>query len=417
MQHERPLSGEEYKRYGRQMILLEIGLQGQLRLRSSSILIVGIGGLGCPAAAYLAGAGVGRIGLIDGDIVEISNLHRQILHTSKTVNVHKVDSARQHLQALNPNVEYVPYREHLSPAIAVDIFPKYDIIIDCTDHPTSRYLISDAAVLFQKPLISASALRTDGQLMVLNQPARPAGDTRGGPCYRCIFPRPPPAESVTSCSDGGILGPVVGTMGVLQALEAIKLILPDPAAPRDPTSPDPQPSLLLFSALSTPPFRSIRLRGRRAGCAACSSQASISIDSLASGSLDYELFCGRAQPLSILSPSERVSATEFSSRRASAQPCFLIDVREAVQFDICSLPGSVNAPLSELEAALPSLLPAALPPTTPIFVICRLGNDSQLAVQQMKFAGLDLGGRRFVGDVRDGFMAWRNDVDPSWPEY
>jgi adenylyltransferase/sulfurtransferase len=205
------------------------------------VLIVGAGGLGCPAAAYIAGAGVGTIGIVDGDVVETSNLHRQILHSTAKVGMKKVDSAISFLTSyclpslfyfyntyrlcrLNPNLRYIAHGEHLTPQNAREIVEKYDLVLDCTDHPTSRYLISDICVLLHKPLISASALRTDGQLIVLNSPPLPAGDASGGPCYRCVFPKPPPAESVVSCGDGGILGPVVGTMGVLQALEAVKLI-------------------------------------------------------------------------------------------------------------------------------------------------------------------------------------------------
>ncbi|GIJ85987.1 urmylation protein [Aspergillus pseudoviridinutans] len=422
-----PLLGEEYKRYGRQMIVPQLGLQGQLKLRSARVLIVGAGGLGCPAALYLAGAGVGTLGLVDGDTVENSNLHRQVLHRSKNVGKFKVDSAIEYLR-----------EAHLTPQEAPDIFKDYDLILDCTDNPATRYLISDTAVLLGKPLVSASALRTEGQLMVLNYPPRPVGDKSGGPCYRCVFPKPPPANSVVSCADGGILGPVVGTMGVLQALEAIKVI----TSPTVNSSASP-PSLLIFSAYSTPPFRTIRLRTRRANCAVCSADASVTLETLKSGSTDYVFFCGVAGLESSLSPEERISPLEFRKKHPkevsqdgdsiSKEPT-IIDVREKVQFDICNLENSINIPISTIlssaststnaDANAQPSLPSWLPPdvaspasTDPIYVVCRLGNDSQIAVRRLKELGLDLGGQRYVGDIQGGLRAWREQIDPDWPDY
>ena len=208
-------------------------------------------------------------------------------------------------------------------------------------------------MLLGKPLVSASALRTEGQLMVLNNPPRPAGDKSGGPCYRCVFPKPPPANSVTSCADGGILGPVVGTMGVLQALEVIKVITGDASAePRDP------PLLHIFSAYSTPLFRTIKVRSRRANCAVCSSEASVTLETLKSGSTDYVFFCGTADPETLLTPEERVSPLEYRARYpetftsqpgvADGKPPTMIDVREKVQFDICNIDQSINIPISKI---------------------------------------------------------------------
>ncbi|KAI9842453.1 MAG: Urmylation protein [Sclerophora amabilis] len=439
-----PMPLEDYKRYGRQMIMPEIGLAGQLCLRTARVLVVGVGGLGCPAAAYLAGAGVGRIGLVDGDVVEVSNLHRQILHRTKNVGMSKVDSAIQYLHELNPTIEYTPHREHLSSENALGMCSQYDLILDCTDHPTSRYLISDACVLLCKPLVSASALRTEGQLMVLNNHPLPQGDMSGSPCYRCIFPTPPPAESVTSCGEGGVLGPVVGVMGVLQALEAIKILTT--TSPEEPAtgesikhtrpagkSKSSLPSLLLFSAYSSPPFRSVRLRPRKSDCAACSSNATITKESLSSGSFDYIQFCGVVNPVQLLGEGERVSPSAYEKLRTEEQQeHVLVDVREKAQFTICSLPGSVNVPFSSLRARLPSLEQyhagskgedeavdwlATLHPSTPIYVVCRLGNDSQVTVRQLKDAGWDQSGDRFIGDIRGGFKAWKDEVDGNWPEY
>ncbi|KAK8206536.1 hypothetical protein M8818_004369 [Zalaria obscura] len=422
-----PLRAEEYRRYGRQLIMPEVGLQGQLRLRNAKVLVVGAGGLGCPAAAYLAGAGVGTLGLVDGDTVEISNLHRQVAHSSQRVGMKKVDSAVEYLRGLNPNVNYRCYREHLVPQQALEVFSAYDLVLDCTDHPTSRYLISDACVLAGKPLVSASALRTEGQLIVLNNPPRRPGDTDGGPCYRCVFPKPPPAESVVSCGEGGILGPVVGAMGVLQALEAIKLIargdhlstvsddtpmadstdgeVPSPKAPT--ASP---PTMLLFSAYSSPQFRSIRMRSRRPNCAACSAQATITPESLTSGSLDYVAFCGVTNPVTLLGQEERITPSDFANLALASPDAVLIDVRDTTQFELCNLPGSINIPWSKFPDVVKQ---EAVPLGKDVFVVCKLGNDSQMAVKVLQEAGST--GR--VRDIKGGFRAWKAEVDPSWPEY
>ncbi|MCJ1307585.1 Urmylation protein [Agyrium rufum] len=437
----RLLESEEYQRYGRQMILPQIGIQGQLRLKHASILIVGLGGLGCPAATYLAGAGVGTLGLTDGDIVELSNLHRQILHTTETTGWMKVESAEAQLRKQNPHVRVITHKEHLQPRKAIELFSAYDLILDCTDHPTSRYLISDAAVLAGKPLISASALQLDGQLLVLNNPPLPPGIPGGGPCYRCIFPKPPPPDSVLSCGEGGILGPVVGVMGVLMALESIKIITyqsqkSDAPSAEDATPPqDQQPaSMLIFSAFSNPPFRSVRLRGKRQTCSACSIQASITKDSLTSQSLDYNVFCGITQPINVLKAEERVSAIQLRELMQTAQP-LIVDVRDKTQFDICHLNGSLNIPYRRFDALnmpnddCPEVSPGdgsqdnlladlrATAAGRPLYMICRHGNDSQLAVKKIQDLGSEEELGRNVFDVKGGFRAWREQVDTSWPDY
>ncbi|EME81539.1 uncharacterized protein MYCFIDRAFT_211872 [Pseudocercospora fijiensis CIRAD86] len=427
------------------MMMPEIGLHGQLRLKKARVLVVGVGGLGCPAAAYLAGAGVGTLGLMDGDVVEVSNLHRQVAHSTAKVGKSKVDSACEYLSDLNPLVKYQRHRFDLSSEKTIHIFSQYDLVLDCTDHPTSRYLISDGCVLTGRPLVSASALKSEGQLIVLNNPPRPPGDMSGGPCYRCVFPKPPPADAVLSCGEGGILGPVVGVMGVLQALEAIKLltakpkILPKSSCEREleeimGMTPGPEgsqeepvrPTLLIFSAYSNPQFRSVRMRTRRADCAACSSQASVTQNSLNSGSLDYATFCGLTNPLNILPPTSRISASEFA-RLPRDGSNILIDTRDATQYQMCALRGSVNVPWtgsseSWLEKACQS---AALTGRgRDYYVVCRNGNDSQLAVQaiqalldnQMNGEG---GGNAdiVVKDIKGGFRAWRQEVDSDWPDY
>jgi adenylyltransferase/sulfurtransferase len=420
------------------------------------VLVVGVGGLGCPAAAYLVGAGVGTVGLVDGDVVEESNLHRQILHSTVRVGMTKVESAMVALsssvhhhtstalklisfESLNPTVKLSPHISRLTPKSATSTFRDYDLVLDCTDTPASRYLISDTCVLLGKPLISASALRIDGQLMVLNNPPLPPGNTSGGPCYRCVFPKPPPPESVVSCGDGGILGPVVGVMGVLQALEAIKVLTQT-------TAPEP-PSLLIFSAYSNPMFRTIRLRSRKPRCAACSTQASISTEVLQSGSLDYVQFCGSINPIAALTPQERVSAENFAKLRSGVNPFtgivsnrdsyVLVDTREKVQYELCNINGSINIPFSAISATrvTKSIDTSSGPDSStgdqeengwvtelkqsakPIFVVCRMGNDSQLSVRKMKELGLDHGGKRFIGDIRGGLEAWRKSVDADFPSY
>lgn len=349
-----------------------------------------------------------------------------------------------HYCRLNPNVNLVSHPSRLTPESSLSILQDYDLVLDCTDNPASRYLISDTCVLLGKPLVSASALRTEGQLMVLNNPPLPPGDSNGGPCYRCIFPKPPAPETVVSCGDGGILGPVVGTMGVLQALEAIKILSRGVNAIPANGSSEP-PTLTMFSGYGSPMFRTIRLRGRRQACAVCGAKATVTPDALKSGSLDYMLFCGSVAPIDALTANERISVDNYAKIRTEANPFtgsqpskdshILIDVREKVQFDLCSLEGSVNIPFSEVsrtpvkssgnestgnhDATSEEGWVSALRshPEKPIFVVCRLGNDSQLTVKKMKALGLDNGGRRWIGEIKGGLRAWRENVDSEFPDY
>lgn len=391
-----------------------------MRIHSTSVLIVGAGGLGCPAAAYLAGAGFKTIGLVDGDTVEVSNLHRQILHSTATIGLWKVDSAISNLRRLNANVNYQAHREHLTPENSAGIVSQYDIVLDCTDRPSSRYLISDICVLLQKPLVSASALKTDGQLMVLNHPAKPQGET-GGPCYRCIFPKPPPADQVVSCGDGGIIGPVVGVMGVLQALETIKLVVRGLGETDSvDAKPAPSPSLLLFSANGTSTFRSVRLRPKRQDCFACSAKAGLTLKSLSSGSLDYVAFCGAASPAKLVSPEEQITATELAKLRNSGRSHVLLDVRDKTQYDICHIEGSINVLFSSFQGNKEkdsSWIPDGTPPDAPIYVLCRLGNDSQLVTKKLKQGATGGKDGRQIFDIKGGLKAWKEEVDNTWPEY
>ena len=434
-----PLRKEEYKRYGRQLIMPEVGLRGQLRLKKSKVLVVGVGGLGCPAAAYLAGAGVGTLGLVDDDVVEESNLHRQILHSNETLGMSKVESAIESLSRLNPTMKLVPHRMRLTSQDALDMFREYDVILDCTDTPASRYMISDVCVVLGKPLVSGSALKTDGQLVVLNNPPRPPG-MPGGPCYRCIFPKPPPVESVVTCGEGGILGPVVGVIGVLQALEAIKIITTGLSRSVEmeyeewqredlKDSSPPQPRMLLFSAYDSPQFREIRLRPRRKGCTACSGEAWINEAAILLGLLDYVQFCGIRSPVNELSPSQRMPASDLatallSESMDSSKLPVLIDTRDKTQFDLCHIDGSYNIPFSKFYSKdsgpiIPKSLESILlgDPQRSVCVVCRLGNDSQIAAKKLQSLGLGQDGKRWVGDLKGGLKAWRDEVDGDFPDY
>lgn len=250
--------------------------------------------------------------------------------------------------------------------------------------------------------------------MVLNNAATSPGDPTGGPCYRCVFPKPPPAESVISCGEGGILGPVVGVMGVLQALEALKLIVG--ASKSAPETETPCPTLLMFSAFSSPQFRSVRLRSRRQDCAVCSSKATITPSSLSSGSLDYAAFCGMTNPVSILSEDERISPERYVNESQNTQDVALVDVRDATQFELSNVPGSINVPWADFPALLKEARnerPEWLKKKD-IVVVCKFGNDSQLAVKMIKDSGAATGN---VVDIKGGFRAWREQIDPSWPDY
>ena len=379
--------------------------------------------MGCPAAAYLAGAGVGTVGLIDGDKVETSNLHRQIIHNTTTIGKFKVDSAIEYLQELNSLCEYIPHRNHLQPESAIACFEDYDIILDCTDHPTSRYLISDAAVIADIPLISASALGTEGQLLVLNHSSTTSGQPQGKFCYRCVFKKPPPPDTVLSCAEGGILGPVVGTMGTLMATEALRIL----------SSPDlmsteggsghgfetPEPSMLLYSYHGSPTFRTVKLAGKKPNCPSCSANPSITRESLNNGSMDYIKFCGLPSSANVLRPHERMSPSEYIRL---TQPKFshqyiLLDVRTGTEFKLCNIPGSINLPIRALsedgrDEGDEDLMQKVATEKS-ILTICRHGNDSQIAAKILR----NQFGDRIVGDIKGGLEAWRKEVDPSFPDY
>ncbi|XP_005866249.1 PREDICTED: adenylyltransferase and sulfurtransferase MOCS3 [Myotis brandtii] len=379
----------------------------------------GQGLLGCRLATpaqlsgvRLAAAGVGRLGLVDYDVVEMSNLARQVLHGEALAGQAKVFSAAASLRRLNSAVECVPYAQALTPATALDLVRRYDVVADCSDNVPTRYLVSDACVLAGRPLVSASALRFEGQITVYHYD--------GGPCYRCLFPQPPPAETVTSCADGGVLGVVTGILGCLQALEVLKI-----AAGMGPSY---SGSLLLFDALGGH-FRCIRLRSRRPNCAACGERPTVT------DLQDYEAFCGssatdKCRSLQLLSPEERVSVSDYKRLLDSGSPHLLLDVRPQVEVDICRLPHALHIPLKHLErrdGKSLKLLGEAIQEgkqgaqegaALPIYVICKLGNDSQKAVKILQsLTAIPELSSLAVQDVVGGLMAWAAKIDETFPQY
>lgn len=413
------LTSDETSRYSRQLILPEIGVAGQMKMKNSSVLIVGCGGLGCPAAQYLAAGGVGRIGLVDGDVVERSNLHRQILHREERVGMKKTESIVDSLKTLNSNVSFSEIRERLSRENALDIVKDFDLVIDATDNAMARYLLSDVCVLSRKPLVSGAALRFEGQLTVYNY-------DETTPCFRCIFPNPPPPETVTSCTDGGVLGVVPGIIGSLLALEAIKIMVG--------IRPSFAGQMLLFDGMGGT-FRTIRIRNRRKNCVSCGEKATID-----ENLIDYEKFVSApicapsGNTLKILLPFERISCKEYKQVLDSNINHVLIDVRPEVEADIVKLEHAINIPLKELSTEdgfrrLHQVM--EMKKTRNVFVMCRRGNASQKAVriikdrlslqeQEQKTVRMEDSSSLDEQDVRDiigGITAWSEEVDPSLPTY
>ncbi|KAF9493390.1 hypothetical protein BDN71DRAFT_1450361 [Pleurotus eryngii] len=386
---------KDYRRYGRQMILEGFGLPGQVKLKEASVVVVGAGGLGCPALQYLAASGIGRIGVIDHDVVELSNLHRQILHTETTIGTPKALSAAKALSVINQQLKVEAVVQSLSPTNATKLLATYDVILDCTDNAPTRYLLSDVAVALKKPLVSGAAQRFEGQLCIYNY-------GENGPCYRCLFPKPPAQETVGTCEETGILGTVTGVIGNLQALETIKIIV---------GLKDQAPSLLLFDALRTPPFRSIKLRKKKPACAACGSGEKTRgmIDNT-----DYVQFCG-GPPANwverglVPGSAETRISTKDLHRILATEVLTLIDVRPRTEYGICHLPNSLNIPLNELVSNPKAAMPEG---AKDIYILCRLGNDSQIAADALREVSTAP-----VKDIIGGLVSWARDVDSSFPIY
>lgn len=328
---------------------------------------------------------------------------------------------------LNPTITYHAHQTHLTPQNARAIVSNYDYVLDCTDHPTSRYLISDICVLLSKPLISAAAFQSSGQLLTLND--HHTHQTRDGvtsnarrPCYRCVFPKPPPPETFVGCGEGGILGPVVGAMGVLQALEAIRVITREDGEVGAGEEVKEKPTtMLIFSAGrgdGETSFRTVRLKGRRKDCFACGDTPSLTMEMLES-SLDYVQFCGVREPVQLLQPEERVTAQDYQQLSKDVKHV-LLDVREAEHFSVCHIEGSINIPINRFMSHRGDQVPEwlgeeTIPVDVPIYLVCRIGNDSQIAAKSLKDLGLGQDGKRFIGDIKGGLQAWKDAVDPSLP--
>ncbi len=379
------LSYEEIERYGRHLIMPEVGLAGQEKLKQAKVLVIGTGGLGSPAALYLAAAGVGRLGLVDFDVVDASNLQRQILHTTADVGRSKLVSARESVAALNPHVQIDTYETTLSSENALHVLKPYDVILDGTDNFPTRYLVNDACVLLGKPNVYGSIYRFEGQASVF--------DARRGPCYRCLYPEPPPPGLVPSCAEGGVLGVLPGLIGVVQATEALKLILGTgrPLIGR----------LLLFDALKME-FREMKLR-KDPACALCGERRTIE------RLIDYQQFCnlaGGGQPLT-LGPDEQISARELKAALERGDELVLVDVRQPHEQKIARLPGARLIPLDQLEHRL-----VELDRGDEIVVHCKSGERSARATKLLREAGF-----LHVRNLTGGILAWSRDVDPSVPRY
>ncbi|KAF2303839.1 hypothetical protein GH714_023746 [Hevea brasiliensis] len=367
------LSPDMIYRYSRHLLLPSFGVQGQSNLLKSSILVVGAGGLGSPALLYLAASGVGRLGIVDHDVVELNNMHRQVIHTEAFIGQPKVKSAAAACRLINSSIQIVEHQEALRTYNALEIFSQYDIIVDATDNAPSRYMINDCCVVLGKPLVSGAALGLEGQLTVYNY--------KGGPCYRCLFPTPPPTTACQRCADSGVLGVVPGIIGCLQALEAIKIA----SAVGEPLS----GRMLLFDALSAR-IRIVKIRGRSLQCEVCGENAAFTQKQFRD--FDYEKFTQSSlatDPLKLnLLPAEsRISSREFNEKIVKGEAHVLVDVRPAHHFKIVSLPNALNIPLSSLEVRLPEISSAMQEERErrgigsesgmSLYVVCRRGNDSQ----------------------------------------
>jgi adenylyltransferase/sulfurtransferase len=384
------LTNEEVQRYSRHLIMPEVGVEGQRRLKAARVLCVGAGGLGSPAALYLTAAGVGTLGLVDFDAVDASNLQRQILHSTRDVGRSKLQSARDRLSALNPDVRIQTHETALTSANALDIFRDYDVIVDGADNFATRYLVNDACVLLGKPNAYGSIFRFEGQASVFATP--------GGPCYRCLYPEPPPPGLVPSCAEGGVLGVLPGVIGTIQATEAIKLII---GAGRTLAG-----RLLLYDAL-TMKFRELKLQ-RDPECPVCGDNPTVK------ALIDYDQFCGvthaATQSASSVPVELETSVEELRARLDAGKPTYILDVREPQEFQICRIPGSTLIPLGQLGARL-SELPAATDDRD-IVVHCKSGVRSAKAVRLLRDHGYNR-----ATNLRGGILAWIDKIDPTQPKY
>ncbi len=378
------LSNEEIRRYSRHLILPEFGMQGQHRLKEGSVLLIGTGGLGSPLALYLAAAGVGHIGLVDFDVVDESNLQRQIAHGTSTLGVRKTESARRRLADLNPNVEVTTYETQVTSENALELMRPYDVIVDGTDNFPTRYLTNDASVMLGKPNVYGSIFRFEGQATVFYP-------KEGGPCYRCLYPEPPPPGLVPSCAEGGVLGVLPGVIGTIQATETLKLLagIGETLVGR----------LMLYDALSMR-FRELKLR-RNPDCPVCGDHPTVT------ELIDYDQFCGIVPEPDITTLNDEITPLEVVQLLKGSEPPFLLDVREANEWEIGYLPGATRISVNELAGRMHELDTAR-----EMVIYCRSGVRSRRALEQLRSAGF-----RKMKNMTGGILRWSDDVDSSIPKY
>jgi len=377
------LSNDEVLRYSRHLIMPEVGMAGQEKLKAARVLCIGAGGLGSPVALYLAAAGIGTLGLVDFDAVDFTNLHRQIIHFTSDVGRPKLTSAREKITAINPFVEVKTFETRLTSENALQIFSGFDVIVDGTDNFPTRFLVNDACVLSGKPNVYGSIFRFEGQASVFA--------AKTGPCYRCLYPEPPPPGSVPSCAEGGVLGILPGMIGLIQATEAIKLVLGqgEPLIGR----------LLLVDALAMR-FREMKLK-KDPGCAVCGNRPTIT------KLIDYEEFCGLRGPAKPVSNGvPEISVEELKRRLDARDDLFILDVREPHEYQICNLNGHL-IPLNDLPKRMNEL-----DPEKEMIVHCRSGGRSARAVEFLRQAGFDK-----AKNLTGGILAWSDRVDPKVPKY
>ncbi|MHC4997234.1 MAG: molybdopterin-synthase adenylyltransferase MoeB, partial [Planctomycetota bacterium] len=381
------LSKEETERYARHLILPEVGVEGQKKLKASSVLLVGAGGLGSPLAMYLAAAGVGRIGIVDFDVVDFSNLQRQVIHGTDDVGKPKLESATESVKSINPNTVVEGYKVPLTSDNAMEIVAKYDIVIDGTDNFPTRYLVNDACVLLGKPNVYGSIFRFDGQASVFNY--------ENGPCYRCLYPEPPDPGLVPSCAEGGVLGILPGVVGLIQATEGIKIMLGQGTTLSE--------RLLLFDALGMK-FREMKVR-KDPNCPICSEEPTIT------DLIDYHEFCGmpaensEAAKVKAQTPWD-ISARELKGLMVDEADIFILDVRQENEYEICNLGGTL-IPLDQLPGRV-----GELDKDADIIVHCKMGGRSAKACQYLKNEGFEK-----VRNLNGGVLAWAEQVDPEMPKY
>ena len=377
------LNKEEILRYSRHLIMPEVALEGQQKLKAARVLCVGTGGLGSPLALYLAAAGVGTLGIVDFDVVDYTNLQRQVIHHTKDVGRPKLDSASEKIAALNPFVDIKRFDTMLTSANALEIFKDFDIIADGTDNFATRYLVNDACILSGKPNVYASIFRFEGQASVFG--------VEDGPCYRCLYPEPPPPGLVPSCAEGGVLGVLPGLLGIIQTTEVIKLILGsgDPLVGR----------LLLVDALGMK-FSELKIR-KDPDCPVCGANPTVK------ELIDYEQFCGvRGGEQPVAAGASEITTVELKKRLDSGEDIFILDVREPHEYEICNLQGHL-IPLGELPKRVQEL-----DPNREIVAHCKGGVRSAKAVAFLQEAGF-----KNVVNLSGGISRWAADVDPSMPKY